>query len=324
MSSPSSPSPSDDSSLLGLHHVSAITGRAAENLRFYRSVLGLRLVLKTVNQDDPTSYHVFYGDDEGRPGSLLTFFHVPEARTLRPGTGLITATSLRVPSRAALDAWERRLDHFGVDHDGICSCGPWPALRVRDGEGQTLYLVADASAESSGSPASGDGPPAPRPCGLGPSEVTVEEAGPTHAFLTDVLGLSCATPTSDSSRHIYETSGGGADGQIHVVERPGQDRGWLGHGGVHHIALRTPGADALARWRERIAEADLRVTPAIDRHYFHSIYVREPGGILVEIATDTGHAFPVDEAQAGALTLPPKLEPRRASIEANLPAVDDA
>jgi glyoxalase family protein len=154
--------------------------------------------------------------------------------------------------------------------------------------------------------------------------VTVEEAGPTHAFLTDVLGLTCATPTADASRRVYEIGDGGAEGEMHVVEAPDQDRGWLGHGGVHHVALRTPDADALAQWRERIDGADHRVTPVIDRHYFHSIYVREPGGILIEIATDTGHSFPIEEAQAGTLTLPPKLEPRRASIEANLPAVDDA
>jgi glyoxalase family protein len=327
------------SSLTGIHHVSAVTGRARENVRFYTRVLGLRFVCKSVNQDDPSSYHLFYGDADGSPGTDLTFFDVARARDLRPGTGLITGLSLRVRGRDALDAWAERLDAHGVRHTGVHERAGRAALTLFDGEGQTVHLVDD-SADAARVPDTEpwDGGPVPveqAVHGLGPVEATVADLGPTAEVLTDVLGFEESraytveedgsgdgpappSPPAGARAVVYETGPGGAGAELHLVERPDQPSGWLGTGGVHHVALRTDDSESIRAWRERIADAGLDVTPVIDRHYFESVYVREPGGILVEIATDTGASFPVEATGRGHLALPPSLEPNREQIEAGL------
>lgn len=326
------------SALLGLHHVSALTGRATYNLQFYTEVLGLRLVLKTVNQDDTSSYHLFYGDETGAPGTDLTFFDVPHARQQRPGTGLITAVSLRVRGREALEAWADRLDEHEVRRTPLHERAGRTALTLYDDEGQTLHLVNDAE-ETDRVPDTApwsDGP-VPRSMairGLGPVEVAVADLEPTRRVLTDVLGFAerrslevkgpdnpdppLLSPTDEGRAVVFDTGSGGVAAELHVVERPNDPRGWLGIGGVHHLALRTPNSETIRAWRNHVADAGLDITPVIDRHYFESAYVREPGGILIEIATDTGTPFPVDEAEAGTVSLPPNLEPNRASIEDGL------
>jgi glyoxalase family protein len=327
--------------LSGLHHVSALTGQARKNVQFYTDTLGLRLVLKTVNQDDPSSYHLFYGDAAGRPGTNLTFFDVPQARAQRPGTGLITGLSLRVRGREALGAWARRLDEHDVRHSALHERAGRRALTAFDGEGQTLHLVNDAN-ETDRVPATepwteGPVPPALAVQGLGPVELTVADLAPTRRVLTEVFPFEEARtytvgrPNSSSSASslpspndapaaaVFETGPGGVGAELHVVERPNEPRGWLGTGGVHHLALRTPDGDAIRAWRERASDAGLTPSPVVDRHYFESVYVRTPGGILIEIATDTGAPFPVDAAAAGRISLPPQLEPKRASIEEALP-----
>lgn len=327
--------------LLGLHHVSALTGQASANLQFYTTVLGLRLVLKTVNQDDPSSYHLFYGDESGSPGTDLTFFDVPTARNQRPGHSLITGLSLRVRGTNALAQWAQRLDDHDVRRTPLHERAGRHALTLYDQEGQTLHLVNDA-AETDLVPDAAPWTDGPVPAslavqGLGPVEITVENLPPTRRMLTDVLGFEesrpyeVAEPEPESSSDrpipspddaadaaVFETGPGGVAAELHVVERPTDPRGWLGTGGVHHLALRTPDGDAIRAWRERIAEAGLDPSPVIDRHYFESMYVREPGGILIEIATDTGAPFPVEEAAAGTVSLPPSLEPKRAEIEEQL------
>lgn len=332
-----------DEQLLGLHHVSAITGQAPANVRFYTQVLGLRLVTKTVNQDDPSSYHLFYGDETGSPGTDLTFFDIPHARDQRPGTGLITGTSLRVRGEGALRAWADRLDDHDVRRTPIHRRAGRPALTLFDDEGQTLHLVDDAE-ETDRVPETTpwtDGPVSADMAirGLGPVEITVDDLDPTRQALTDVFGLrearsyeverdgeanAALEPVSvpPPSAVVFETGPGGVAAELHVVERPSAERGWLGRGGVHHLALRTPNGDTIRAWREHIAAAGLQPSPVIDRHYFESVYTREPGGILIEIATDTGTPFPVEEAAAGRLTLPPKLESRRDEIEAQLTPID--
>lgn len=328
-------------SLLGIHHVSALTGEASANVRFYTNVLGMRLVLKTVNQDDPSSYHLFYGDETGAPGTDLTFFDVPHARNQRPGTGLITGTSLRVRGADALSAWAQRLEDQSVRHTSLHERAGRPALTLYDDEGQTLHLVddtADTDRVPDTTPWS-DGPVSPDMAirGLGPVEITVADLAPTRRVLTEVLGFTEARPyevaegdaptSSDvplpsppeaNAATVFETGPGGVASELHVVERPDEPQGWLGLGGVHHLALRTPNSETIQAWRERIAHAGLNPTPVIDRHYFESVYFREPGGILIEIATDTGAPFPVEEAEAGTLTLPPSLEPKRDEIESLL------
>jgi glyoxalase family protein len=332
-----------DDPLLGLHHVSAITGEASANVRFYTQVMGLRLVTKTVNQDDPSSYHLFYGDETGSPGTDLTFFDIPHARDQRPGTGLITGTSLRVRGEAALRAWADRLDDTDVRRTPVHRRAGRAALTLFDEEGQTLHLVDD-SADVDRLPDTTPWADGPVPVdaairGLGPVEITVADLGPTREALTEVFGFREArsyeaepdgaaddgleaVSVPPASAVVFETGPGGVAAELHVVERPDADRGWLGKGGVHHLALRTPNGDTIRAWRERIAEAGLQPSPVIDRHYFESVYTREPGGILIEIATDTGTPFPVEEAAAGRLTLPPKLETRRDEIEARLPPID--
>jgi glyoxalase family protein len=333
-----------DESLQGIHHVSAITGEAAANVRFYTDVLGLRLVTKTVNQDDVASYHLFYGDETGAPGTDLTFFDVPHARDQRPGTGLITGTSLRVRGAEALRAWAERLDAHDVRRTPVHERGGRRALTLFDDEGQTLHLVDDAD-ETDRVPDTTPWADGPVPVdqairGLGPVEITVAELGPTRQALTEVFGFrearsyevepveaggeSLASPPAPSGTAVvFETGPGGVAAELHVVARPDAERGWLGRGGVHHLALRTPNSETIRAWRERIAAAGLQPSPVLDRHYFESVYTREPGGILIEIATDTGTPFPVEEAAAGRLTLPPKLEPRREEIEAQLSPLDD-
>lgn len=329
----------NDNALLGVHHVSAITGQAAANVRFYTQVLGLRLVTKTVNQDDTSSYHLFYGDETGSPGTDLTFFDVPRAREQRPGSGLISGTSLRVRGPDALRAWAQRLDEHDVRRTPIHERAGRRALTLFDAEGQTIHLVDDAD-ETARVPdttpwTEGPVPPEKAIRGLGPVEITVGDLGPTREALTQVFGFREArayevlfdgpadeghesVPTPSGTAVVFETGPGGVAAEVHVIERPDADRGWLGKGGVHHFALRTPNSDTIRQWRERIAEAGLNPSPVIDRHYFESVYTREPGGILIEIATDTGTPFPVEEAAAGKVTLPPALEPRREEIEAQL------
>lgn len=329
-----------DDELLGLHHVSAITGQADANVRFYTQVMGLRLVTMTVNQDDPSSYHLFYGDETGAPGTDLTFFDVPRAREMRPGFGLISGTSLRVRGREALASWADRLDDHDVPRTPIHERAGRATLTLFDEEGQTIHLVDDSD-DTDRVPDTTpwtEGPVAPDMAirGLGPIEITVGDFGPTREALTDVFGFrevrsyEVERPAADagaglegvsvppSSARVFETGPGGVAAEVHVIERADAEQGWLGKGGVHHFALRTPNSDTIRQWRERIVNAGLNPSPVIDRHYFESVYTREPGGILIEIATDTGTPFPVEEAEAGTVTLPPKLEPRRKEIEARL------
>jgi glyoxalase family protein len=322
-------------SLHGIHHVSAVTGRAADNVRFYTQVLGLRLVTKTVNQDDTSSYHLFYGDETGAPGTDLTFFDVPHARALQRGTGLISGTSLRVRGADSLEWWAERLDRHDVRHSGRHERAGRAALTFFDAEGQTLHLVDDSD-DMERVPDTTPWADGPVPVehairGLGPVEMTVADPDPTHSALTNAFGLREArpftvegdaaegtTPDDAAAATVYETEPGGVAAELHVVARPGADRGWLGTGGVHHLALRTPDSNTILDCRAHIVEAGLEPSPVIDRHYFESVYTREPGGILIEIATDTGTPFPVEEAAAGQLTLPPKLEPQREAIEQKL------
>jgi glyoxalase family protein len=328
--------------LLGLHHVSALTAQASANLQFYRNVLGLRLVLKTVNQDDPSSYHLFYGDETGSPGTDLTFFDVPHAREERPGHSLITGLSLRVRGSESLEQWPRRLDRHDVRRTALHNRAGRRALTLYDEEGLCLHLVDD-TADTDRVPDTTPWTDGPVPSevaiqGLGPVEITVADLAPTRRVLTEVLGFTEAqsydierleqdtsseqpipSPNDASEAVVFETEPGGVAAELHVIERPNDPRGWLGTGGVHHLALRTPDGDTIRAWRERVVQAGLDPSPVIDRHYFESMYVREPGGILIEIATDTGAPFPTEEAAAGTVSLPPSLEPNRNSIEEQLP-----
>jgi glyoxalase family protein len=311
----------------GLHHVTAVTTEASENVAFYTEVLGLRLVKKTVNQDDVSAYHLFYGDEIGRPGTEITFFDWPHLRIApnHVGAGEISATELRVTDQEALEFWPERFDELGVAHSGIEERDGRGFIAFTDPEGQRLRLVDDGGFEAVPGGVPWEGSPVPREAGirgLGAVELTVQDLGPTAWVLTEVLGFRETSEYAQGGDRVvvFEVGPGGPGAEVRAVERPGAPRAHLGRGGVHHVAFRTPDDEQHAEWQERIRAAGLGVTPRIDRYYFRSIYFREPGGVLFEIATD-GPGFTADEdvVHLGErLSLPPFLEPRREEIEARL------
>ncbi len=316
--------------LEGIHHITAITGDAQQNLDFYADTMGLRLVKKTVNQDDVSAYHLFYGDELGRPGTEVTFFDWPHLRIApnHAGAGEISATELRVPGQDALDFWAERLAEFSVEHPDIKERNGRPFITFADPEGQRLRLVDDTDAGVPGG-IPWDGSPVPREMGirgLGAVELTVQDLGPTAWVLTEVLGFRRAGEYAQDGFRVvvYEVGPGGPGAEVRVVEEPGALPAHLGRGGVHHVAFRTPDGEEQRAWRERISETGLGVTPQIDRYYFRSIYFREPGGVLFEIATD-GPGFATDEDAehlGERLSLPPFLEGRREEIEARLDPIE--
>ncbi len=314
--------------LTGIHHVSALTADAVRNVAFYTQTIGMRLAKKTVNQDDTSSYHLFYTDAVGSPGTDLTFFDIPGMAREQEGIGSISAVSLRVRDRAALAQWQERLEEFGVEQDGMAERAGRASIAFRDFEGQHMVLVADdgEAGVPGGAPwERGTVPAALAVRGLGPVTLTVRDAGRTGRVLTDILGfrdLGSFRAPEDPAREtlVFATGAGGAGAEVHVVERRDLPFVRLGRGSVHHVAFRVPDDLQHAAWLERLEAAGLRTSGIVDRYYFHSIYFREPNGVLYELATD-GPGFDVDEDMehlGERLALPPFLEPMRQQIEARL------
>ncbi len=312
----------------GVHHVTAVTTDAVNNVGFYTGILGLRLVKKTVNQDDVSAYHLFYGDEIGRPGTEMTFFDWSGTGPHMPGTGMISSTAFRIPDYTALEWWAGRFRELDVAHEGTEERNGRATLRFTDPEGQRLKLVHDeAEGVPGGTP--WEKSPIPREAfirGLDSVELNLKSLYPTSTVLTEVMGFYKAEEYEEDGHKaaIFEVGPGGPGARVRLVERPDLPvHRFVGAGGVHHVAFRTPDDEEHAAWRERIAQAGLGVTPRIDRYYFRSIYFREPGGVLFEIATD-GPGFTGDEDAAHLgerLSLPPFLEPRREEIEARLEPV---
>lgn len=310
----------------GLHHVTAVTTQAMENVDFYTKVLSLRLVKKTVNQDDVSAYHLFYGDEVGNAGTEITFFDWPHLRVApnHPGAGEVSTTELRVAGRDALDYWAGRLEDLGVPTSGVEERDGRSAISFTDPEGQRLRLGDDSgTAVEGGSPwTEGGVKPEFGVRGLGVFDLTAQDAAPTAWVLTEVLGFRKSNEYEEDGAlvHVFEVGPGGPGAEVRIIERPDAPWAHLGRGGVHHVAFRTPDAEEQDAWRKRIRSAGLGVTPQIDRFYFQSIYFREPGGVLFEIATDgPGFATDEDAARLGErLSLPPFLEDRREEIEARL------
>ncbi|MEM6457578.1 MAG: ring-cleaving dioxygenase [Acidobacteriota bacterium] len=295
----------------GIHHVTMLAGDAQRNLDFYVGTLGLRLVKRTVNFDDPTTYHLYYGDALGRPGTLLTFFPWPGARRAQRGSGAIESVALAVPP-SSLDAWRTRLDDAGVAHTAIERFGT-DGLAFDDPDGLRLELVA-----------TGDDDADPAIQRVDTVTLRLREAAPSAAFLRDVLGFHDATRDGLHQRLAF--ADGGPSARVDLIEDPTTARARGGAGGVHHLAFRVTDDAAQGAWQDRIAQAGHHVTAVQDRSYFRSIYFREPGGVLYEIATDPP-GFTRDEpaASLGAgLQLPAWFEGRRAEIEAALPPLRDA
>jgi glyoxalase family protein len=309
----------------GLHHVTAVTADAPGNLDFYTRVLGLRLVKKTVNQDDVSAYHLFYGDETGNPGTEVTFFDWAGMGPNTPGAGGIVEIGLRVPNRAALDWWAKRFDELGVTHGDIEEIAGYPTLRFVDPEGQRLALVAGGSDAGFAPWRQSPVPLEHQIRGLNHVMLAVDRLAPTAKVLTEVLNFRRAGdyPSPDNpSLHtvVFDTGPGGPGAQVRVEERPDLPPARLGRGGVHHVAFRAPNDSEHRAWRDRVRAAGIGITDVIDRYYFKSLYFREPGRVLFEIATDgPGFATDEDAAHLGErLALPPFLEPHRAAIEAGL------
>jgi glyoxalase family protein len=311
--------------LTGIHHLTAITADAPGNNRFYTETLGLRRVKKTVNQDDTSAYHLFFADGAGTPGTDITFFDWPVARERR-GTHSISRTGLRV-AEDSLEYWAGRLADLGVSSGRIVTLDGRASLDVEDPEGQRLRLVA--AAQPVGEPWAKSPVPARHQIqGLGPITISVPELAPTEAVLLQVMNMrkvrDYASPDGDGTVHVYEMGDGGAAAELHVAVQPDLPVARQGAGAVHHVAFRVPGKPELTEWTKRVGQFRVPNSGEVERYYFRSLYFREPGGNLFELATD-GPGFDADEPRetmGEGLSLPPFLEPKRAQIEAGLKPLD--
>ncbi len=301
----------------GLHHVTAIATDPQRNVDFYTRALGLRLVKQTVNFDAPDSYHLYYGDEQGSPSSLLTFFPWPGVAQGRQGAGMSTTTAFSVPGES-LGWWHERLGAHDVDVDRPQTRDDEEVLTFRDPDGMIIDLVASAGDQRSGWDGVADIPAEHAVRGLHAITLSEHDLDPSAGMLTDLLGMSLAAEEGDRARFGMSA---GTSGALVDVQGGVRDRGLQAGGTVHHVAFRAPDLPTMKLWRDELMSRGVQVTAILDRQYFKSIYFREPGGVLFEIATDAP-GFAVDEPllELGrALKLPPWLEPNREQIAAALP-----
>jgi glyoxalase family protein len=302
--------------LKGIHHLTAITADARGNHSFYTQSLGLRLVKKTVNQDDPSAYHLFYADGMGSPGTDITFFNWPVGAERR-GTISICRTGFRVNGEKSFAYWSRRFTTLGIKHTKMMERDGRLTLDFEDHEGQRLSLVDDAGAGVAQVWSESPIPPEHQIRGLGPISISVPEFASTERLLTNVMSMTAERSYGDI--HVYKMAGVGPVAELHVAVEPGLPRAGQGAGGVHHVAFNIPSSDYQA-WTQRLKDMRIANSGPVDRFWFQSLYFHEPNGILFEIATD-GPGFATDETLDNlgkTLSLPPFLEPRRAQIEAGL------
>lgn len=309
--------------LTGIHHLTAITANAKGNLAFYTGVLGLRLVKKTVNQDDVAAYHLFYADGKANPGTDITFFDWPAQREHR-GTRSVSRTGLRVNGEKALGFWQDRLLKLGAHAGKVTEVDSRLTLPFEDPEGQRLVLVDDGGRGEAYPWEKSPVPAEHQIRGLGPIVLNVPDLARTERALLDVMNMKrvrdYASPDGEHRIHVYEMGEGGPAAELHVLEQKDLPAAHQGAGAVHHVAFRTPDEEQYHAWTKRLEDFGVHSSGEIDRFYFRSLYFREPNGILFEIATD-GPGFATDEAietLGEKLALPPFLEPRRKEIEAGL------
>ena len=309
--------------LKGIHHLTAVTARARDNVAFYTGTMGMRLIKKTVNQDDTSAYHLFYGDAVASPGADLTFFDWPVAREQR-GNHSISRTGLRVGSDEDLAWWKAYLANKDIASGEIAERAGHVSLDFEDFEGQRFRLVSDP--RSAGSHPWDKSPiPAERQIhGLGPITLSVPDLRRTEPVLTKLMNMrevrSYEARDGAPETHVFEMGPGGAAAELHVEVHPDLPMARQGAGGVHHVAFRTPDKTEFDEWVARSADFGMRTSGEVERFYFTSLYFREPNGILFEIATD-GPGFTADEpleTLGERLALPPFLEGRRSQIEAGL------
>jgi glyoxalase family protein len=312
--------------LTGLHHVTAVSARIADNVNFYTNVLGLRLVKKSVNQDDVSAYHLFYADKLGSPGTDMTFFDWPHIGPNLRGTDSIAGTAFRVSSREALEFWSNRLEEAGLPVESITTFAGRELLPIEDPEGQQLYLVNDSGASFEGEIWQREDIPdefALR--GFYSVILSVPAREELSMILTEILNFEEMQQATwidgTTSATIYTTlSQGGPGSEVWLLEQPALGRAHLGAGGTHHVAFRVKDFEDQKAWNKHLSQSGLGVSGLVDRFWFRSIYFRVSAGILFEIATD-GPGFAIDEspdALGDSLVLPPFLENRREEIEAGL------
>jgi glyoxalase family protein len=314
--------------LHGVHHVTAVTAQVSKNAAYFTQDLGLRLVKKSVNQDDVSAYHLFYADKLGSPGTDMTFFDWPQIGPNRRGSDSIANTQFRVNGRGALDYWVGRFDELGIKHDPITTFAGRDVLHFEDAEGQRMTLVDDGGAPFDGEVWLGAGiPEANAIRGFYGVTLSTPALPSIEPILTQVLEWQEADRHTNAAGEqvvVYAMDGGGPGKEVQVVEQPNQRYATLGAGGVHHVAFRVKDDDEQKYWRDRLLSFRMGASPFIDRYYFHSVYFRISNGILFELATD-GPGFAADEpleTLGERLALPPFLEPQRAQIEAGLKPIE--
>ncbi len=309
-----------ESSVLGIHHVTAITDDPQRNIDFYSGVLGLRFVKKTVNFDAPDTYHFYYGDDLGHPGTILTFFSWPGSPHGRRGTGQVTTISFSIPETAT-GYWQERLTRRGINVEGPARRFDEQVLSFTDHERLALELVAHRGADLGSGWTDGPVPVEHSIRGFYGVTLSVASYEQTTALLTDLLGFRQLGEQGQRTRFAVGDAGRGT--LVDLLNLPNERRGLDSIGTVHHVAWRTASDEWQLQWQHKLREAGLNVTPVMDRVYFHSIYFREPSGVLFEIATDPP-GFTIDESprELGThLMLPPWLESARPALEQHLPPV---
>lgn len=314
--------------LTGIHHLTAISAAIRENHRFYTQTLGMRLVKRSVNQDDVSAYHLFYADAKGTPGTDLTFFDWPVPRERR-GTRSIVRTCMRVNGEATLRWWAEHLETSGIPLGDIIEQDGRLTLLFEDPEGQRLAIVDDGGAGDPPVPWERSSVPEEHQIrGLGPIVISIPTLNSTETLLTRVFNMRVQReyPHPDNPRthiHVFEMGTSGPHAELHVAVQPDLPVAQQGAGGVHHVAFRTPDANYNA-WAERLNEFQIPNSGKVDRFWFRSLYVREPNGVLFEIATD-GPGFTVDEdpeTLGETVVLPPFLESNRQQIVSNLKPID--
>jgi glyoxalase family protein len=305
--------------LRGIHHITAIASDPQRNVDFYTQLLGLRLAKRTVNFDDPSTYHLYFGDRTGRPGTAITFFAWPGARHGTRGTGQVIAVSFAVPENS-LDYWKARFDQHHVFHEQLPVRFDAAALRFTDPDGLMLELIESALLEDVDLKYETEVPKKFAIHGFHTPALEVQNAKPTENVLKE-LGFELVG--EEKSHRRFSVNPKSTSASVDLVERAEGQFGINSAGTVHHIAFRCADGKEQLRWRKQIVDLGLHVTPVIDRFYFHSIYFREPGGVLFEIATE-GPGFTVDEAVGHlgeSLKLPPQYEQHRGEIEHALPPI---
>lgn len=311
------------STILGHHHISMLVKNAKETNRFYTEVLGLRRVKKTVNQDDPSMYHLFYGDNTGSPGTGLTFFEMPSIGRTHKGTNAITRIGLMVPTEESLYYWKTRFEEKGVYHGSLTTYANRQALKFEDSDGLQLVLLASDGErpEQWESYEQSDVPLEHQILAMGPIEITVRDSGDFKKTLTELLHYTQVY--TDHEMSLFQTEKKDSFGEILVKQLDGPDER-PGRGSVHHLAIRVEDASELEHWNNVASENRFSTSGVVDRYYFQSLYFRESNGILFEVATD-GPGFTADQDPdhlGETLALPPFLELRRDEIEYQLTPID--